>query len=445
MISFSITGDNRSIKVKKNIVGSFLVKGLSILISLILVPLTIGYVNNELYGIWLTLATIISWVTLFDMGFGNGLKNKVAECVALDDWEKARRYISTAYVYFFVIFALVSLFIYWGCSFIDWTALLNVPDEYLPLLIKVMRIVIIFFCISMVVKVQNTVLDALQMNALSAAINATGQFLLLIVTVLLTIMTKPSLVYLAIAISVSPLVVNIVASIWMYGYKYRRLRPSLSLADKRMVKDVINLGLNFFILQIAALILYQTINVIISYIAGPESVTEYNVVFKYISIPMMVMSIVTAPFWAAFTDAYTTKDFEWMRRVYHKLLICYMGFIGVLIVLLMISPIAFKLWLGDKVIIHPSMCIAVTFYVSIMMWNNLHSTLINGIGLVKLQLYSCVVSTVLNIPLALLFGRLFGAYGVVTSVTALSIPGLFIMYIQINKILNNSAQGLWAK
>ena len=68
-----LKGDSRSAKVKKNILGSFVVKGISILVSLILVPLTIGYVSSELYGIWLTLASVISWVALFDLGFGKRL------------------------------------------------------------------------------------------------------------------------------------------------------------------------------------------------------------------------------------------------------------------------------------------------------------------------------------------------------------------------------------
>lgn len=445
MFGCSLAGGGRSFKVKKNILASFIVKGFTILVSLMLVPLTIGYISSELYGIWLTLATIISWATLFDMGFGNGLKNKVAECIALNNWEKARQYISTAYIYFAFIFSLVSIFLYWGCPFVDWTNLLNISEDYQTLLIKVMRIIIVFFCISMVVKVQSTVLEALQMNALSSAINALGQLLLLIVTYILTVSTKPSLVYLALAISVCPLVANIIASIWIYGYKFKKLSPSLSFVDKRLVKDVVQLGVNFFILQIAALILYQTINVIISHVAGPESVTEYNVVFKYISIPMMAMTIITAPFWAAFTDAYTIRDFDWMKRAYKKLLLCYAVFVGVLILLLVLSPFAFRFWLGDKVEIHFPVIIVVTIYVGIMMWNNLHSTLINGTGILKLQLYNCIISTLVNIPLALLLGYHYGAVGVVATVAALSVPGVIILYIQIRKIINNSLQGIWAK
>ena len=64
-----ISGDTRSVTVKKNIVTSLTVKGVSIVVSLLLVPLTLGYISSELYGIWLTLSSIMLWLNFFDVGF----------------------------------------------------------------------------------------------------------------------------------------------------------------------------------------------------------------------------------------------------------------------------------------------------------------------------------------------------------------------------------------
>ena len=71
-------GSGRSVVVKKNIVGSLFVKGCSIVISLLIVPLTLGYVSSDLYGIWLTLSSIMMWLNFFDIGFTLGIKNKLA-------------------------------------------------------------------------------------------------------------------------------------------------------------------------------------------------------------------------------------------------------------------------------------------------------------------------------------------------------------------------------
>lgn len=441
----SLRGISRSAKVKKNIIGSFVVKGVSIIISLVLVPMTIGYVSSELYGIWLSLATIIAWAGLFDLGFANGLRNKVAECVALNDWGKARRYISTAYLYFTAIFSVLSLLVFFLCPMINWTKVLNVDESYQELLITVMRIVIIFFSISMVVNIQKTILQALQLNALANAFDALGQILVLVIVFILTQTTRPSLIYLAYALSASPIVVSLITSIWLYGYKFKKLCPSITLIDTSLVKDILSLGIKFFVLQIAVIVIYQTMNIIIANTSGPNAVTEYNVVYKYISVPMMVSTIIVAPFWSAFTDAYTVNDLDWMRRSYKKLLQMFQFALLLLFLLVILSPLFFRLWLGDKVEIHFTMTISVTLYVTIMIWNGIHSSIINGIGLLKVQIITCLTSTIVNIPLALFAGRLLGASGVVATVALLSLPGAVLLYLQIKKIINGSAKGIWIK
>ena len=71
-------GSKRTSLLKKNIAASILIKGISILSSLLLVPLTLDYVNKELYGIWLTLSSIVVWINFFDIGLTLGLKNRLA-------------------------------------------------------------------------------------------------------------------------------------------------------------------------------------------------------------------------------------------------------------------------------------------------------------------------------------------------------------------------------
>ncbi len=435
--------NNRTAKVQKNVVGSFVVKGVSILISLILVPLTIGYVSSELYGIWLTLATIISWMSIFDLGFGNGLRNRLAECVALNDWEKARQYVSTGYVYFTLIFIPISFTLYFISGMINWSVLLNINHDFQGLLVRVMQIVTIAFSVSMIFKIQNTVLAALQMTALSNAFEMLGQLVVLVMTYILTITTEPSLIYLAYIISGCPIIVYMFESLWLYGVKYKKLRPSIKKADKSLIKNVLNLGVKFFIMQISVIVVYQTINIIISHVSGPESVTEYNVIYKYLSIPLMAITIIIEPLWSAFTDAYTLKDFDWMGRAYNKLIRIFVLGLLVIVILVIISPIVFNLWLGDKVQIHNSFIIVCSIYILILMWNSMHSALINGLGKIKLMLYCTIITIVIDIPLAYTFGMIWGGAGVIGAIILMTSAGVFLNRIQIKKIINQSASGIW--
>ena len=91
-------GNERSVMVKRNIAVSLVMKCISILISLQVVPLTIGYVNSTKYGIWLTLSSIIAWLSYFDLGFAHGFRNRFAEARAKNNMKLAREYVSTTSV-----------------------------------------------------------------------------------------------------------------------------------------------------------------------------------------------------------------------------------------------------------------------------------------------------------------------------------------------------------
>ena len=78
-----LTSQNvRTASVKKNILASILIKGISIFVSLLIVPITLGYVNSTLYGIWLTISSVMLWLNFFDVGLTLGLKNRLGEALA---------------------------------------------------------------------------------------------------------------------------------------------------------------------------------------------------------------------------------------------------------------------------------------------------------------------------------------------------------------------------
>ena len=77
LIKFFSSGEIRSIKTKKNIIISGISRAVSIAIGIVLVPLTLNYVNKIDYGIWLTLSSLLSWINVFDIGLGGGLRNNI--------------------------------------------------------------------------------------------------------------------------------------------------------------------------------------------------------------------------------------------------------------------------------------------------------------------------------------------------------------------------------
>ena len=436
-------GDDRSVKVKKNALASFMIKGVSVLVSLLLVPLTLDYVSSEIYGVWLTLSTVIVWVQFFDVGFSLGLKNKLVEAIARNDWEKGKSLVSTMYVLMLVIFIPVCVVLELIIPHVDWPSFLNVDPKYVQDIIDSMRIVILFFCIQMVAHIIVTVCQAFQMVAFSNLFGVIGNILALCVIFVIKHILPGSLLYLSIILSSLPVIVMIVASFILYNGRFNRVSPSLIKADKLYVGELFSLGYKFFILNIQVLVVAQTTNFLISYVSGPENVTNYNIAYRYIGIASMLFGMVLAPLWPAFTDAHTRGDYGWMKHVYSKMSKLTLYCQVLVLVMLLLSPIAYKLWVGEKVSVPFTMSLAVTLYYFVQIWSALHVVLINGIGCLKIQTYMALITAACHIPISLYLGKLVGAEGVLISLIMVNVLYAIFSTIQIRKILSKKATGIW--
>lgn len=438
-------GHHRSVKAKKNIIASFVLKGFSIAISFVLVPLTIHYVNPTQYGIWLTLSSMIAWFSFFDIGFGNGLRNKFAESVAKGDDEKARIYVSTTYAILSIITVGVLILFFCINPFLNWSKILNTPSRMAGELSLLALIVFVFFCLQFVLQLLTTVMIANQQPAKGSLFNVLGSFLSLAIIFILTKTTSGNLVYLGIVFSAAPVVILIASSVWYYTHDYRRYAPSIKYIRFQFGRDLMSIGLKFFIIQIGALVLLQTDNIIIIQLFSSKDVTTYNIAYKLFSVIVLIFSIIMSPLWSAFTDAYTKNDFEWIKHLFNKMQKVCLLLVLLTICLLAVSPVLFKLWVGNKVLIPFSLSITMAIYAITHAWLFIPCFLLNGIGKIKLQLYLYVLCILLDIPFAIILGKNYGLPGIAISNVIVFVIMSTLLTIQCKKIINHTASGIWAE
>lgn len=441
--SIFIGGSERTTIVKKNILGSLAIKVVSIATSLLLVPMTLGYVSSEIYGVWLTISSILHWLTYMDVGFTHGLKNRLNECLARKDYEKGKSLVSTTYAIMFAIFVPLSTILIVVSPWIDWCRILNVDPSNQEVILKTMQVLFVFMALQMIVNVFVTIVAAYQKTALSSLFAVIGQVCSLCIIGMMTLFVKPSLLNLAFAYSLMPIVIVLVASIIYFKTSMKEVAPSLKAINTAYIKDLWGLGIKFFIIQLQMIVLYQATNILISHISGPESVTHYNISYKLLNVVVMVYSIILNPLWPAFTDAYTKADFTWMKNIYIKMQKLY-GVLCILVALVVvISPFIIKLWVKDMVTVPFILTISIAIYTLLHCWVSLQAILINGTGKVTLQSYIILIGLVLHIPLSLFLGHYIGIYGVVASMSFINLIYASVFTIQIRKILNRTAIGIW--
>lgn len=445
IVNFLNQGHPRSIAAKKNIIASFLIKGVSIIITFLLVPLTINYIEPSNYGIWLTLSSIISWFAFFDIGFGHGLRNKFAEAKSSGNIEQIRKYISTTYISLITVFSVVWLLFFIANQFIDWGAILNVQKKNPDELSKLSILIFTFFCLQIVLKTINIILIADQKSAKAGLSDMMGQVIALISIFVLSQVSKGSLIHAAVVLGIAPVIVLFCTTIYYFKKEYNPLMPSIKDFSLNDAKEIMGLGVKFFFIQIAAIIIFQTTNVVIAQFLGPTEVAIYNIAYKYFFTLNMISIIVLTPFWSAFTEAYTKKDFYWMKKTLKKLNKTWLYSIPLIIIMILLSNTLYKYWIGDKVHIPFTVSLAMGLYALTFTRFNLFIYLINGIGKIKLQLIVNTILCVIYIPMVIVLCNWKGLEGVIWGNILISLVHAFISQIQIEKLINNKANAIWNK
>jgi len=446
---FITEGNKRSVEAKKNVIGSMLIKVMSIAISLVMVPMTIHYINPTQYGIWLTMSSMVAWISFFDIGFTQGLRNRFAEAKAKGNRELAKTYVSTAYFFIGIIFITIWVILLLANQFIDWGRLLNINEKAAHEVSVLAYIIFSYFCFQFVFKIITTILIADQKPAKAVMLDLFGQFLSLIAIYILTKLTSGSLIYLALALGVAPTLVIIGANLYFFKTKYKDYAPSLRFVKKKYAKDIMALGFKFFILQIAAIVQYQTILFLIAHYFDPLQVTSYNIAYKYFGILQMGFMILVTPLWSGVTDAYNSGDIEWIRNAVTKYLYILIPFILTGAAMLAISKPIYDLWLGENVVIVPfTISLLCYVFISTTLFAYIFVFVINGIGALQIQFYSSIITSITFVALSMILIKHFhfGVESILISSIVSNLFGIIIAPIQYYQIIIKRKQaGIWLR
>ncbi len=406
--------DKRTANYKKQIKLSFIFKILSAGCSFLIIPLMIDYLGTKQYGVWSTLLSIISWITLFDIGIGNGLKNKITEAIAKNKNNDVKAYITTAYLTMGFICLSILILLYFISNFVNWQLIFNITDLTNQYLKNVIHITLFFFIINFWLSLINQILNSLQMSSFVNFNQLLSNVFSLIFVFVLKYLFVRSLLIIAIAYSLSLIFSNIIFTI-IFFKKNKVYIPNIKSYNISYIRDITSLGLQFFIIQIAVIILFSTDKILITQLFGPDSVPNYDIVLKLFSIFLLLQNILISPLWPAYTDAFYRNDFLWIKKAIKKQFKIYVLFVIGIIILAILTKQIIKIWIG-KIIEVPNMLIlSFSIFTMISLWNNIFSYLLNAINILNIQVITAVIAMIINIPVSIIFVKVFnmGVYGIV--------------------------------
>ncbi|MEB2782620.1 oligosaccharide flippase family protein [Algoriphagus sp. C2-6-M1] len=436
--NFFKNGHSRTVEAKKNVAGNIVIKAFSMFISFIIVPITINYINPTQYGIWLTLTSMISWVSLLDVGLTQGLRNKFAEAKAKNDDELAKIYVSTTYFYITILFVGVWVLLYLVNNFIDWNTLINIPIVLNKEVKMLASIIITYFCLQFIFQIIKTIIIADQKPAIAALIDLIGQVVSLLIIYIFTLVTNGSLILLGIAIGVFPVLFLIIANIYFFSTDYKPFKPEIKFVKNQYRNELMGLGLKFFILQLAGMIQYGSSLFLIARYFDTSEVTSYNIAFKYFMTLQGIFLIFLAPLWSSSTDAYFKGDFNWIISIVKSYLLILLPFLGLGIIMLIYANKFYDFWLGEGIVdISFKVSLYSFIFFAVGMFASIFVNVINGIGALKIQFYSSLVTSIGFILLALFFIKFLNlpVWSIILASIISNVYGYLLAPIQLYHIL----------
>ena len=443
-INFFRNSDYRSIALFKQIGLSSLYKAGTILISLILVPLSINYLGSTQYGLWLTLFSFLGWFNIVDFGIGNGLRNKLTHALSIGDIKLAKEYVSTAYV--IIIFISIILFILFLAifPFVNWESVFNFHNN-MNSIKKLIYISFMIFSINLTLKNINIIYYADQKSSLPEFFNFIGQLVILIGIYIIMHFTHQSLFIYGVIVLATQMTILLLSTIISFFGKYKFIFPSIKYYKQNHIGDIFGIGIKFFILQISSILIASTDNFIINLYLGSSEVTVYSIPYKYFMLVTTIMTIIATPYWSAFTQAFSHNDNAWMKKSM-KMLFRISIFITIIIIFMIAAGNKiYMLWIGNLVNIPFFLTLIIGLNTIIKVFIYPVVMFLNGIGKVQIELYLGITLAIINIPLSIFLATTIqlGVNGVVLATFIISLVEIIILPIQVRKIIRNNAKGIW--
>lgn len=419
----------------KNIGVNVILKPITMILSFIYVPLIMGYLGEERYGIWATISSFVSWFSLCDIGIGNGMRNKLAESYALKEYKKSKEIVSTSYIVLgfisiiiFIIYTLID-------DFADISSLLNISLENENVDIAIL-ITVMFVCLNFVLSLASTIMYAVQKAAMASLCGVGGQIVSIIFVLCARYSIPASMTVVAILYGASTATANLLLNLYV-RIKYKDIAPSIRSFKKREIKSITALGIGFFLGQVSSTIMNSTDNILISKFFGAAEVTPYSTEYKIFMILIQVQGLIIMPMWSAFTEANVRQDYKWIKdKMCLMNLLALLFSIGAVAIIFVLRPVT-KIWLGRELNYDNATTIVMAIYIICYLFSSNYASLLCGLGEVKIYSMVAIIGCLINIPASIIFANSFGIVGIVLGTFVSMIPQLVAYIAKTRKIYRN--------
>ena len=400
-------------RAKLAISTSFFVRAITAAISFVVLPITVRYLGNEGYGLMTTIGAVVGWLQFSSLGIGLGLQNALTDETARGHTAAQKELVSTA------VFSLLGIGLFLVAAgliifpHIDWLRVFppttsrftaEIPWTVLVVFLGFASTIVLGFVVPIyaarlelhVANIQTLTTSVLSLlGTFLAVYNDWGLFGVVVCT-----------------IGVTALIQWLFALWTLYGRGIADIRPQLSKMTRTAAHRIYKNGFNFLLLQICSIAFFQIDAFLIAHFLTIDQVTPYSVAQKVFIQMDGVFGIVIGSLWSAYGNAKAQGDFSWIQRTHGKMVRAFVLFFGLLSVfMILFGHGLLKWWVGAAATPSTILIAGVAAYFCARSWTALHAMLLNGLDVVRPQVWNLALTAVLTLGLDLFLVTRLGPLG----------------------------------
>jgi O-antigen/teichoic acid export membrane protein len=383
-------------------------------VTLISLPLAVRYLGAERYGVWATVTTTVVWINLLDLGIANTLTNHISAAYALDDRVSAASYLTNALFVTVGIAGSVGVVFAFVCPGINWIRLFNVhADVSAAELRHTVAAAVALMLLGLPCNLAGKVLAGYQelyRNSCAICAGTVASVIGLAAGIMLRV-SMP--VLLLMSLGCLPLA-NVATLVSVVIWYKPWLLPRLSLVRRSAVRELLNSGSPFFLIQIAAAVVFSSDNLIVSHYLGAAEVTPYRVTWRLVGLAALLQSLIFPALWPAYTEAHVKGDYNWIRRTFALTM---KGTIALnlfcVISLVLFGRALIRIWAGPAAVPSLPLLMAMGIWAVVSGFMSVESCLLAALNRTRQQAVLSIIAAAMNIALSLLLVRHLGSLGVI--------------------------------
>jgi O-antigen/teichoic acid export membrane protein len=319
----------------------------NILTGILTVPITLKYLGEDLFGMWMVLTSVVGFLSFYDFGIGIGLRNLLIECMGNDDHETPRELIGNALLILIGLAMFMILLVYTLLPLLPISELIKCKNPAsIPQILPTTQAVLVMFAAGLPITQLQNIANAYQRGYWGYLCFLIGRILGFLFVVW-CVHAKQPLWILAGGFVGIPFAITLIGWI-VFFFAAPAMRPWPVSPNRMLIRRLFGTGIYVLIHHISYALINTSAMVLIANTINAASATPYSVTQRMLGVSTVLTASLLLGISVPMGEAWHRREIDWVRRTLRRS--------ELLVLLLGILPLVPFLFVGQAIILWWTKC-----------------------------------------------------------------------------------------